>query len=228
MIQTLLYKNLCSELERFSQDTRCIRQIVCYGVGNFATTSTQHYAAPLWQLACVLCLQEELTQRDEKFPPIFYYDPCTTSFEKEFLVQHCDVQVLEENERGKRSVDTVTLFYMPHCPKLLYENVLWSNGWPSERALIIAILGNSLERYANNGSLGETRAPTPCLELLAPLLEKVYIQPLAQDSQESVGNFVGAFNDTVLSYCSNSICKTSWPLQPPEPLSDAQEDNELL
>lgn len=49
-------------------------------------------------------------------------------------------------QEGKRSVTVGTLFYMPRCGALLYNNVLWANWGPSLRN--VAILGNSFAAYA--------------------------------------------------------------------------------
>jgi len=43
-------------------------------------------------------------------------------------------------------VDRPTLFFMPHCPLVLYENVLEAN-WTSVNLNKIIILGNSFNRY---------------------------------------------------------------------------------
>lgn len=54
-------------------------------------------------------------------------------------------------QEGKRSIEGPTLFYMIHCGKALYNNLLWSN-WSAEALSQMVVVGNSFrgfeERYA--------------------------------------------------------------------------------
>jgi len=45
-------------------------------------------------------------------------------------------------QEGKRTVTKPTLFYMPHCGKALYNNLLWAN-WHIDKLKYVTILGNS-------------------------------------------------------------------------------------
>ena len=47
-------------------------------------------------------------------------------------------------QAGKRSVTQNTVFYMPHCGKALYNNLLWKN-WSKERLKKLVIIGNSFD-----------------------------------------------------------------------------------
>ncbi|KAK3753267.1 hypothetical protein QZH41_015210, partial [Actinostola sp. cb2023] len=49
---------------------------------------------------------------------------------------------------AKRSVSQPTLFYMPHCSKLLYNNVLWANWGPSLKNVVI--FGNGFSSYEHS------------------------------------------------------------------------------
>lgn len=51
-------------------------------------------------------------------------------------------------QEGKRKVTQKTLFYMPHCTKPLYSNVLWANWCPSGLSNVF-ILGNSFAHYSH-------------------------------------------------------------------------------
>ena len=163
-----------------------LRDIVAYGIGNFATGSFQ---APMLQLACLLLIRrcaaasaaaafttnqsinkednkqtandyDDVTSRlfeeDQIQAPIYYYEPCILPVEKELLENVFHVHVIDSNEMGKRTVESMrqeyeavrvltpateasssssrlelnqthTLFYMPHCPMQLYCNVLWAH-----------------------------------------------------------------------------------------------------
>lgn len=118
-------------------------EIVCYGIGNFEKA----YSAPMLQLACVLLVQKHLSQyvssvsvsspsshssnnHPTNIPQItiHYFEPLMTPLEQMILEQQFhNVHIISNNERGKRHVTKPTLFYMPHCPMRLYNNVLWAN-----------------------------------------------------------------------------------------------------
>lgn len=55
-------------------------------------------------------------------------------------------------QEGKRHIQDPTLFYMIHCGKALYNNLLWSN-WSMEGLANLVVIGNSFrgieERYSN-------------------------------------------------------------------------------
>jgi SRR1 len=53
-------KNLKASL---ASSTTSISQIVCYGIGNFLTTSMTTISAPMWQLVCALAIRDELLQK---------------------------------------------------------------------------------------------------------------------------------------------------------------------
>lgn len=147
-----------------------IQCIVCYGVGNFAH---RHCSASLWQLACALLLRDRLQAS------MVFFDPCTTEFERVVLSER-QVEVLTENERGRRIVTAPTLFFMPHCPLRLYENVLETN-WPKLESLWI--IGNHL---------GPIKDHYPCIKALHNWIR----QERLDLATKQPGDFERAFNDT--------------------------------
>lgn len=157
-----------------------IHQIVCYGIGNFSRTSGHFFSASLWQLALVLTLQATFDV------PLLYYDPCTTKLEIEFL-ERMGVQVLSNNEKGERT-SACTLFFMPHCPSGLYENVLWSNWGHLETILLF---GNSLKSYSE-----AMQFDGPCITAIQPWLQQDMIR---WSDVNAAGDVEGALNDTFLS-----------------------------
>ncbi|KAJ8005692.1 hypothetical protein DPEC_G00120560 [Dallia pectoralis] len=106
---------------------------VCYGLGSFSSCVTARY-----QLAMLLLLLESLQIPTER---CVVYDPVFSSGEKEVLTQ-LGLTVLNENEEGKRTVSRPTLFYLMHCGKALYNNLLWKN-WSTEALAHLTIIGNS-------------------------------------------------------------------------------------
>jgi hypothetical protein len=197
-----------------------VRQIVCYGVGNFSQTSLSHYSAPLWQLACALCLRDYLrTCSDGGDIRVLYYEPFSTAFEDTILAG-LNLQVLTVNERAKRPIDAVpTLFFMPHCPSQLYDNVLWSNWDELAVSTPLIVLGNSFRNHC------ESLAPTsacPCLHLSLPWLQEQRLESSTSDLKQSPGNFMGAFNDTYLTHFE-ALGQTPWPERPFETTESDQE-----
>ena len=114
---------------------------------------------------------------------------------------------------------TTTLFFMPHCPKGLYENVLWAN-W--DRLDKICIVGNSLVTYVERATASSQSAS--CLELVQPLVKEQLIDYSKKDIKAMPGHFEAAFNDTYWTCFSGS--KEDWPKRPEEPSQDGQ--NEVL
>ncbi|XP_039218463.1 SRR1-like protein isoform X3 [Crotalus tigris] len=49
-------------------------------------------------------------------------------------------------QEGKRSIEGPTLFYMIHCGKALYNNLLWSN-WSAEALSQMVVVGNSFRGF---------------------------------------------------------------------------------
>ncbi len=170
-----------------------IQHIVCYGLGNFSQTSTTCLEAPLWQLGFLCCLCDEFLNDTS----VLFFDPVSTAEEKSFLHEQLRIQPLSVNDRGIRPSND-TLFFMPHCPWSMYENVLFSN-WGNR----IMVIGNSLEGVAD-------RHPCPCLKGSAGFLSQQALVASLRDLDGAPGNLLGAFNDTyVCSWKSEA-----WPSKP--------------
>ncbi|KAJ8414079.1 hypothetical protein AAFF_G00066770 [Aldrovandia affinis] len=78
-----------------------------------------------------------------KIPPgqCSVFDPIFTPGDREVL-QALGFTVLTKNEEGKRAVSRPTLFYLIHCGKALYNNLLWRN-WSPQALARLTIVGNS-------------------------------------------------------------------------------------
>ncbi|XP_041854806.1 SRR1-like protein isoform X2 [Melanotaenia boesemani] len=114
---------------KVNQHLKC----VCYGLGSFSSCASARY-----QLAMLLLL---LDAGQIPLQDCFLYDPAFSSGEKDVL-RELGLIVLTENEEGKRLVTKHTLFYMMHCGKALYNNLLWKN-WSSKYLSQMMIIGNS-------------------------------------------------------------------------------------
>jgi SRR1 len=237
-----------------------VKEIVCYGIGNFASKSSVWYG-PLWQLTLALELSSLVNKKFPNNPPcpILYYDPVLTDMERKILQQSYHVNVLTTNEKGKRSTGqpsaecntvtttcSTTLFFMPHCPKGLYENVLWAN-WSQlqQNPCAICIIGNSLATYVERAlaTSKDNSCQPSCLELIQPFLREHLIAYSKKDVRDMPGQFEAAFNDTYLTWFvmdhihhkgngANAVphdeeetsSRLVWPERPPQPSKDGQTE----
>ncbi|XP_054629930.1 SRR1-like protein isoform X2 [Dunckerocampus dactyliophorus] len=108
-------------------------QCVCYGLGTFSSCVSARY-----QLAMMLLLLDagKIPLKD-----CFVFDPAFSPGEKDVL-RVLGLTVLTENEEGKRLATKPTLFYLMHCGKALYNNLLWKN-WSPQCLPLMMIIGNS-------------------------------------------------------------------------------------
>lgn len=239
-----------------------VNEIVCYGIGNFANNKSSHWHGPLWQLVLALELPCMVAGKHPNNPPcpVVYYDPLVTDTERKILQHSFRINVLTTNEKGKRSLGqqsdesitetpcTTTLFFMPHCPKGLYENVLWAN-WNQlqQNPCAICIIGNSLATYVELGTTptcSKNRSPPSCLELVQPFLREQLISYSKKDIRDMPGHFEAAFNDTYLTWFvmdsnnhkadtahgvlsdneGGTIRRLVWPERPHQPSEDGQKE----
>lgn len=103
--------------------------VVMLGIGNFSKSN-----AALLQLSFGL----ELAREFQMTSPSIIYDPVMLAFEIDICLNMG--LVLGVNELDIHTASSCTLFYMPHCPYLLYTQVLWTN-W-GELLNNVKILGN--------------------------------------------------------------------------------------
>jgi hypothetical protein len=113
-----------------------IQEMVCYGIGHFGVSR-----ASALQAALAVLLHKCLHIRG----PLLMYDPVLTDSEK-WAANELGFTLLTVNEVGLRTVSAPTLFFMPHCGRRLYSNVLRAN-WDPSRLAQVLIIGNSFESY---------------------------------------------------------------------------------
>ncbi|XP_054904794.1 SRR1-like protein [Poeciliopsis prolifica] len=107
-------------------------ECVCYGLGCFSSCVSARY-----QLAMLLLL---LDAGHIPLKDCSLYDPAFSVAEKDIL-RELGLTVLTENEEGKRLASKPTIFYLMHCGKALYNNLLWQN-WNPHCLSLVAIIGN--------------------------------------------------------------------------------------
>ncbi|XP_043925672.1 SRR1-like protein [Protopterus annectens] len=149
------------------------------------------------------------------------YDPVFTEMEIN-LLKEFGLNVLCENEEGKHEVQNPTLFYMIHCGKALYNNLLWRNWLPESLAKMV-IIGNSFQSIEQR--------------LVARILQKdyTYIAKILQFTEEvplpSSTRYLDVFNDTSVHWFPYKKLmdypRTFWD-SPAEPSYEHIEDLEII
>ena len=121
-------------------------ELVCYGLGELDSASGSY------QLALLLLLADEL----QIAPGCTHcFDPVHTP-QEEAVLERCGCQPLRHDEQAMRACAVPTLFFMPHCPYALYNNLVWANWAALWR---VTIIGNDLGFHALHNHPFETVAP---------------------------------------------------------------------
>ena len=95
-----------------------VRQIVCYGVGDVAVSNIARL-----QLALAMCLATELQLHPAD---IFFYDPVLSGAGAQVIKEH-GLNLIGHNENCRRRAGCNTLYFMPHCDRHMYDNVIAAN-----------------------------------------------------------------------------------------------------
>lgn len=131
------YDKLVPNLKTRFKRQRVI-DIVSYGLGQYSKCVSARY-----QFAFLLLLKDYYEAQ------VFVYDPIFSHVDIE-IAKHFDCIVLDFNEEGKRQVILPTVFFLPHCPKQLTNNILWKN-WGKGLSECV-IIGNSFEKIIESNS----------------------------------------------------------------------------
>jgi hypothetical protein len=101
--------------------------------------------------------------------------------------------IIEENLEGKHPVsdDTVTLFYLPHCPKQITNNILWKN-WTIGQLKNTILLCNSFQNIV-------TSSPRRFLESNANYLLRIH-EHIEETELKNNFKYTDIFNDSSLHY----------------------------
>ncbi len=140
-----------------------VHELVCLGIGSFSRSTASRY-----QLALALLLRDEIrTPSDsgavdapagEARPAMSVYDPVLSALERQCLAG-AGCALLQSNDEGRCVASVRTLYFMPHCGRQLYSNLLRAN-WGREGLQRCAVLGNSFGAYAAALSDARTDAVT--------------------------------------------------------------------
>eukprot|EP00960_Hanusia_phi_P045279 757137-Hanusia_phi.AAC.4 len=112
-----------------------ITRMICYGIGNFSSS-----ASSLLQISLARLLKESFQIVSSSL-----FDPVMTEAERA-AAQSLGFIIPEEDEVGLCATNSDSLFFMPHCGRRLYSNVLRANWGPRNLARIV-IMGNSFGAY---------------------------------------------------------------------------------
>ncbi|KAG1705156.1 hypothetical protein DVH05_004091 [Phytophthora capsici] len=182
------------ESSRFNTEegTESRLTLVGYGIGSFCASSNAVH-----QLGFMVALREALSEgktdnvevADEIEAEIF--DPAMNKSDAA-IAEHFQLEVIQENEHGRRRVASNTVFFMPHCGKTLYENVLACNWGPAIKKIII--IGNSFSAYGDRVLASKERLKLVLVGVL-PYLEEVALSCGVPKTHEDFGRYEAAFND---------------------------------
>ncbi|XP_041763253.1 SRR1-like protein [Anopheles merus] len=163
-----------------------VQDIICLGLGNFFDCTIARY-----QLAFIRCVRNKanLVAKGQFFDPVF------TPSEVDTLQHALGETVLQENLEGKYSVERKTLFFLPHCPKQIVNNLLWKNWYPN-RLPNVVLLCNSFSTVVNN-------APDRLLRINAGYILRA-VDLFQEVPLRNSFRFGDIFNDTSLHYFANN------------------------
>ncbi|XP_066141675.1 SRR1-like protein [Euwallacea fornicatus] len=154
-----------------------IIQIICVGLGHISELIVARY-----QLALLLCLKDMLEVE------LLVADPAFNSSDLDIL-KHFSINVQDNNVEGKYYVNNyngTVLFYLPHCPKQLMNNLLWSNWGLSLNKCVI--IGNSFNGIVDSTSKWELSKSAEYINKILPyVLELAFVNNF---------KFFEVFNDT--------------------------------
>jgi hypothetical protein len=111
------------------------------------------------------------------------------------IAEHFKVHVITKNECGKRVVDCKTIFFMPHCGKILYQNLIQSNWGDTSCALEdMMIIGNSFHAY-NNRIFASTERIKSVLVQITPFTSEKEVKWQIERKHPDYVHYEAAFND---------------------------------
>jgi hypothetical protein len=110
-------------------------------------------------------------------PKVCLYDPCLSKEELEVL-ETVGIEAIGVNEECKRAAvagEGATLFYMPHCARDMYNNVLWAN-WSVDALSRVLILGNRFSSYDERHTDAELKCKANFMYLARAFVDEAAIR----------------------------------------------------
>nr|CAG4652238.1 EOG090X0FII [Triops cancriformis] len=137
-----------------------LSEVVCYGLGSFSECAVARYQCAL------LCIIQTHSSS-----PVHVYDPVFSDVEK-VVLKHLNFHLLPSNEEGKRTVAPQgTFFILPHCPKQLTNNLLYSN-WSPQALSNSILLANSFSHIVDSTLNRILQEEAPHVLRISPYVEE--------------------------------------------------------
>lgn len=151
--------------------------LVCLGIGSLCASENSQY-----QFGFLTLLKELFHVQDQS---AWIFDPIMTKSDVELAFKF-GFQVPQHNKAGRHHVSKRSVFYMPHCPRALYDNLLLEN-WNEASLGNLMIIGNSFSHYELFTSTHQMKE-SMIYRALPHVKEHVIHQP-------GQGELFAAFND---------------------------------
>ncbi|KAK9105353.1 hypothetical protein Scep_022197 [Stephania cephalantha] len=178
--------------------------MVIYGIG-----SIESYEPPRLQLSLAILLKRKF----DWVGGIEVFDPVISSTESKIL-EALGCSVLSENEQGRRVALKPTMFYMPHCEVVLYDNLVQAN-WKAEHLNQMVVFGNSFRSYENYISVSMNSTLSESMKHVLTVLNfstEVKVETVSDD-------YFKAFHDSSWHYF-NVISDMELELESPKVLEE--------
>ena len=144
------------------QSKQILINVICYGLGNFRKSLSS-----MDQLALLCSITNHFKQntndiddnkQNDEYSFVLnkfeLFEPLLTPNEKKVLSQTFNIDVLRNNTMGKYLINDdndniITLCFMPHCLRILHNNLLYTNWFNKYLLSKLYIIGNSFDQYDN-------------------------------------------------------------------------------
>lgn len=185
------FEKFSSSLDKvLTEEKKSLKHLICLGLGRIRSCPIART-----QLAFLVVLQSKYELKE-----VIVSDPIFSVDEHEILNSLPGFQVDAENREAKIVLSPQTLVYLPHCPKQLTNNLLWSN-WSREQLSEIFILSNSFERILSHLPQRIVRQEANFIALSAEFVREISI--------ENCFKFPDIFNDSALHFFE-SLPSSDW------------------
>lgn len=159
-----------------------ILNIICYGLGSPSNSKTSTF-----QLALAFKLSRRLNC------PLSCYDPVFTSVDQK-VFETIDCSVLPQDDKGCRRLDVNTLFFLPHCPRFVFNNILKVN-WGEDLSKCV-VLGDNLLSVIEQSPSRIFRAKHPILYRCRTFVDVVPV--------ENCFKYKDVFNDFAVHFFTSA------------------------
>ena len=171
---------------RSETGSEVFNEIVVYGIGPFMSCE-----AGRLQLALIHHIRNQM----DLLIKTFVFDPVLNDEDYEILDKHLNMLRILQNESCKRMATSLTLFFMPHCDKSLYNNLLSVNWNNNLRNLVV--LGNSFQKMVDS-------EPSRLIKSEYPLLFESVESSMVREVRLTPASSHDALNDLSLhTFCAS-------------------------